>query len=50
MHVNRLPEARDHQPRLVVRMGPLLRGKAGDLALALCGLAVPPGLFEGDSL
>lgn len=30
--------------------GPVLRGKAGDLALALCGRAVPPGRFEGDSL
>ncbi len=30
--------------------GPLLRGKAGDLALALCGRAVPPGRIEGDSL
>ena len=30
--------------------GPVLRGKAGDLALALCGRAVPPGRLEGDSL
>ncbi len=30
--------------------GPMLRGKAGDLALALCGRRVPPALLEGDSL
>ena len=30
--------------------GPVLRGKAGDLALALCGRTVPPGRLEGDSL
>ncbi len=30
--------------------GSVLRGKAGDLALALCGRAVPPGRLEGDSL
>lgn len=30
--------------------GLVLRGKAGDLALALCGRAVPPGRLEGDSL
>lgn len=30
--------------------GPVLRGKAGDLALSLCGRAVPPGRLEGDSL
>lgn len=30
--------------------GSVLRGKAGDLAVALCGRAVPPGRLEGDSL
>ena len=30
--------------------GQVLRGKAGDLALALCGRGLPPGRLEGDSL
>jgi uncharacterized protein (TIGR03083 family) len=30
--------------------GQVLRGNAGDLALALCGREVPPGRLEGDSL
>lgn len=30
--------------------GRVLRGKAGDLALTLCGRAIPPGRLEGDSL
>lgn len=30
--------------------GDVLRGRAGDLALALCGRTVPPGRLEGESL
>jgi uncharacterized protein (TIGR03083 family) len=30
--------------------GPALRGPAGDLALALCGRAIPPGRLEGEPL
>jgi uncharacterized protein (TIGR03083 family) len=30
--------------------GPALRGPAGDLALALCGRAIPQGRLEGDPL
>jgi len=30
--------------------GPVLRGAAGDLALALCGRAVPAGRLRGDPL
>jgi hypothetical protein len=30
--------------------GPLLRGAAGDLAVVLCGRAVPEGRLEGEPL
>jgi uncharacterized protein (TIGR03083 family) len=30
--------------------GPALRGPAGDLAVALCGRAIPPGRLEGEPL
>jgi hypothetical protein len=30
--------------------GPLLRGQAGDLALAMCGRTVPAGRLEGEPL